>query len=89
MNKENIKEYGSSTTAEINNETVIYLTQFDANLFLEFQRYYQIFNLLVEKKVFNQKGAAITLHFDNQGLIKTITRADVLYLSGKEFNNTN
>lgn len=89
MNKENIKEYGSSTTAEINNETVIYLTQFDANLFLEFQRYYQIFNLLVEKKVFNQKGAAITLHFDNIGKLKTITRADVLYLADKQFNNTN
>jgi len=82
MNKE-------STTCEQQEQTVIYLTPIDANLFLEFQRHYEIFNLLIEKNVFNQKGAAITLHFDNQGLIKTITRADVLYLSGKEFNNTN
>jgi hypothetical protein len=56
---------------------------------LEFQRYHDIFNLLVSKNVFNQKGAAITLHFDNFGKLKTITRADVLYLDGKKFDNIN
>jgi len=77
-----------TTTCE-QQETIIYLSPIDANLFLEFQRYHEIFNLLVDKKVFNQKGAAITLHFDNNGLLKTVTRADVLYLAGKEFDNTN
>ena len=70
-------------------ETIIYLSPIDANLFLEFQRYHEIFNLLLSKNVFNQKGAAITLNFDNQGVLKNITRADVLYLAGKEFDNTN
>ncbi len=82
MNKE-------STTCEQQEETIIYLTPIDAKLFLEFQRYHEIFNLLMEKKVFNQKGATVSLHFDNQGYLKTITRADVLYLAGKEFDNTN
>lgn len=67
----------------------IYMTDFEAKRFLEFQRYHEIFNLLIDKKVFDQKGAAITLHFDNKGLLKTITRADVLYLADKQFYNTN
>jgi len=70
-------------------EIPVYMTNYDAKLFLEFQRHHDIFALMVDKKVFDQKGAAITLHFDNNGLLKTITRADVLYLLGKQFNNTN
>jgi hypothetical protein len=74
----------------MNEEQVqVYMLPNDAKLFLEFQRYYDIFNLLVEKKVFEQKGAAVTLHFDNKGFLKTITRADVLYLSTVNFTNTN
>lgn len=70
-------------------EIPVYMTNYDAKLFLEFCKYHDIFTLLINKNVFNQKGAAITLNFDNQGQLKTITRADVLYLAGKEFNNTN
>lgn len=72
-----------------NQEIPIYMTDFDAKLFLEFQKYYHNFSILAAKRVFEQRGAAITLHFDNQGFLKTITRADVLYLVNKEFDNTN
>ncbi|HEY6438361.1 MAG TPA: hypothetical protein VIY47_17375 [Ignavibacteriaceae bacterium] len=61
----------------------------DAERFKEFQKYYELFNLLIEKKVFNQKGAAITLHFDIKGNLRTIARNDFLYSSNAIFDNVN
>lgn len=43
------------------------------------QEYYDMFMLLLGRGVFNQKNAAITLHFDNNGALQTIQRADFLY----------
>jgi len=70
-------------------EITIFLMPNEAELFVEFQKYYKLFNLLVEKKVFNQKGAAITLHFDINGDLRTIARADVLYSASSKFENSN
>lgn len=70
-------------------EITIFLGPLEAERFKEFQQHYEIFNLLLEKKVFNQKSAAITLHFDNKGVLRTVARADVLYSSNTEFDNTN
>lgn len=51
----------------------------DAKLFLLFQEHYATFKLLVERGVFDQKNAAVTLHFDNAGTLQVIQRADSLY----------
>jgi len=55
------------------------LTGAEAELFKEFQRHHELFTLLRERKVFDQKSSAVTLHFDEQGTLQTIQRADFLY----------
>jgi hypothetical protein len=67
----------------------VYMLDDEAEKFIAFQKHFDLFSLLLEKKVFEQKGATITLHFDSKGTLKTITRADVLYLSTTPFDNTN
>lgn len=70
-------------------EVTIFLTPIEAERYKQFLQHYSTFNFLLEKKVFEQKGATITLHFDYKGDIGSITRADVLYLSNKKFDNLN
>lgn len=43
------------------------------------QKYYEAFMLMIERGVFNQKNGAITLHFDQNGVLQTIQRADFLF----------
>ena len=73
----------------MNQEITIFLTPIDAEKYKQFLQYYDIFTFLLEKKVFEQKGASIVLNFDNKGQIGSITRSDVLYLSNIKFDNTN
>ena len=72
-----------------NEEITVFLAPLDVDRFKEFQKHYELFNFLLSKKVFEQKGAAITINFDIMGQIGSITRADVLYLSNKQFDNKN
>lgn len=67
-------------------QVTIYLTEPDAQKFVLFQKYYLEFMLLVEKGVFDQKNAAISLHFDNTGTLQTIQRADFLYSKKHELD---
>lgn len=72
------------------NDTItLILTAVETERWKEFQKHYELFNFLLEKKVFDQKGASIVLNFNNTGGIGSITRSDVLYLSNKQFENTN
>lgn len=57
----------------------IYITDDDATKFMLFMEHYDLFVLLLEKGVFEQKKAAITLHFDHLGELQTIQRADFMY----------
>lgn len=57
----------------------IYIPDEEAKKFILFQKYFDPFSLLVEKKVFEQKNASISLHFDNQGILQSINREDILY----------
>lgn len=68
-----------STKIMDKSQITIYLTEPDAEKFMLFQKYYSEFMLLVEKGVFDQKNAAISLHFDQNGILQTIQRADFLY----------
>lgn len=60
-------------------EVQIFLSASDADAFIQFQKYYLDFMLLIDKGVFDQKNAAVTLHFDKDGILQTIQRADFLY----------
>ena len=61
------------------NEITILMTEEDAKLFVLFQEHYDTFKMLVERGVFDQKSAAVTLHFDSVGTLQVINRADTLY----------
>lgn len=60
-------------------EITIFLSPSEAIEFRNFQKYYTEFMLLVNKGVFDQKNSAITLHFDSNGTLQTIQRADFMY----------
>jgi len=60
-------------------EVTLLLPEAEAKKWIMFQQYYDNFSLLVEKKVFEQKNSAITLHFDSNGTLQVIQRADYLY----------
>jgi len=60
-------------------EIAVYLADEDAQKWMLFQEHYELFCLLLKRGVFNQKNAAISLHFDQDGLLSTIQRADFLY----------
>lgn len=59
--------------------TVIELTESDIVKFKAFMQHYDLFSLLLEHGVFDQKSATIALHFDHNGTLKTIERKDFLY----------
>jgi len=60
-------------------EVAVYLPDEDVKKFILFQKHYELFSLLLVKGVFEQKNAAISLHFDQNGVLQTIQRADFLY----------
>jgi len=61
------------------NEITILLPEAEAKKWLLFQEYYSTFALLVDKGVFGQKNASISLNFDSHGTLQTIQRNDFLY----------
>jgi len=73
----------------MDNEIIVYLSPEDAKKFIQFQEYYHLFSLLLDRKVFEQRGAAITLHFDTKGTLRTIARNDFLYSASTPFDNMN
>lgn len=78
-----------TTMAQTNNEVTVYLDQDQATQFIAFQENYVNFVILAENKVFEQRGAAITLHIDPLGIIRSIQRADSLYDYRADFVNNN
>jgi len=57
----------------------IYVPDEDAKKFLKFQEHYDLFTLLLESGVFQQKNAAIILNFDEHGILQAIDREDCLF----------
>lgn len=70
-------------------EVTVYLDEEQAKQFVVFQQYYPVISTLLRAKVFEQKGAAITLHFDKFGVLRNVTRADVLFDHRVDFTNSN
>lgn len=79
----------SQKTTMGSNEVTVYLNETEAKQFISFRENYDNFLILANHKVFEQRGAAITLHFDKTGAIRNVTRSDVLYDYRFDFLNTN
>lgn len=60
-------------------EITIFATDEVARKFILFQKYYEIFSLLVDRGVFNTKNGTIAMDFDKDGVLQDIKRADFLY----------
>lgn len=57
----------------------IYVPDEEAKQFLLFQKYYDLFSLLIDRGILNQKKAIISLYFDHTGNLTKIQRDDNLY----------
>lgn len=73
-----LKNQNEKWIGEMNDVTIL-LTPIDAERFKQFQKNYDLFNLLVSKGVFEQKNATIALNFDYLGQLQTIERHDFLF----------
>lgn len=61
-------------------ETIpVYMPDEEVAKFIVFQQHYDLFALLLEKKVFEQKNCTISLNFDSKGELATIERQDFLF----------
>lgn len=63
----------------MNNEITIILSEEEAKKFVEFQRNYATFMLMLEKGVFTIRNGSAILNFDHLGILQNIQRADMLY----------
>lgn len=65
----------------MNNITTVtlLLPEEEAKKWVMFQQYYDVFSLMVDRKVFEIKGGNATLHFDAEGQLQAINRSDTLW----------
>lgn len=71
---------GPNQTKMENKPTIaIYVPDNEAKQFLVFREHYDIFSILIEKKVFDTRNGSVALHFDNNGTLQSIQRADFMY----------
>lgn len=59
--------------------TTLFLIPTEVQKFLLFQEYYELFNILLTHKVFEQKNATVLIDFDHEGILKSIRRNDYMY----------
>lgn len=57
----------------------IFATDEVARKFVLFQKYFEPISVLIDKRALEQKNCAVTMHFDQNGILQTVQRADVLY----------
>jgi hypothetical protein len=57
----------------------IILSEEDAKRWIEYQKNYNTFVLMLERGVFDIKNGSALLNFDNQGILQNIQRSDYLY----------
>jgi hypothetical protein len=60
-------------------QTTVFLTQADAELFKQWQHFYDVFEKLSSSGAFNIKNGSFTCHLDNNGYIQKIERHDSLF----------
>lgn len=64
---------------EIATKIAIFVPDDEAKLFIEFKRHQHLFDLLVKKGVFSHKNAAVTLHFDQNGILQAIDKTEHMW----------
>lgn len=57
----------------------IILSEEDAKRWIEYQKNYVTFVLMLERGVFDIKNGSALLNFDSQGILQNIQRSDYLY----------
>jgi len=57
----------------------IFVLNEEAEQFILFQQHYDTFLLLLNNGALNQKNGKVVLHFDSNGTLQLIERADVLF----------
>ncbi len=57
----------------------VYVADQEAGKFLLFQQYFEPFSIMIDADLFSIRNGSATLHFDSNGTLQTINRADVLY----------
>lgn len=61
-------------------ETIaVYIPDEDANKFLLFQQHFEPFSIMLDSGVFEIKNGSAVLHFDSNGTLQAINRADIIY----------
>ena len=60
-------------------EQIIFVEPIDVRRWSLFQQYYDPFTVMVDAGVFSIKNGSVALHFDHEGTLQTIQRADTLY----------
>ena len=56
--------------------TAVYLTEHEAQMFLNFQKHYALIGLLESIKAFDIKGGNITIHFNKLGQIQSVDKKE-------------
>jgi len=64
-------------------EIPVFIPDEEVEKFILFQKFYQPFMLMIEKGVFDQKNATISLDFDKFGVLRSIRRSDFLFTNRK------
>jgi hypothetical protein len=67
-------------------EVAVYIPDEDASKWILFQQYYDPFTVMVNHGVFGVKNGSVALHFDHEGVLRAINRADILY--SRKYENT-
>ena len=73
----------TTTLQELSKKTMdkvaIFVPDSEAKQFLLFQQYFEPFTTLVDAGVFHIRNGSAVLHFDSEGVLQLVNRADVLY----------
>ena len=67
------------TRTKAMSEVAVYLLETEAEKWRLFQAHYESFSIMVENGIFSVRNGSVALHFDHQGTLQTIQRADVMY----------
>jgi len=70
-----------------NKEVVVYLKEDDALLFVEFQKYHEVFKAMLEAGAFHTINGEVKLNFNCDGLLMNIEKRTILYQRKKAEKN--